>query len=345
MLVTGGAGFVGGALISQLLMSGTNEVVCLDHLGYSADVTRLESHVRLGLRFEQADVTDRDAVREIFERWRPQAVFHLAAESHVDRSIDEPGGFISTNVVGTATMLEQSLAHWQTFEDQGRSFRFVHVSTDEVFGSAGPAQTFDLDTPYDPRSPYAASKAAADHLVRAWHHTYGLPVIVTNCSNNYGPHQFPEKLIPHTIIRALHGETLPLYGDGLQVRDWLHVDDHARALLAALQRGVPGSTYLVGARSRTTNLDLVTRICSALDRLVPSGRPHRERIEFVADRPGHDRRYAIDPTSAEQELGWSPEISFDEGIESTVAWYVDHQDWLETIVTSGYVPTRLGLKS
>lgn len=343
ILVTGGAGFIGSALVRALLNETRNRVVTLDALtyaGHRASLREVEGHPRH--TFVHGDVADEDAVRRVFADHRPDAVLHLAAESHVDRSIDGPAAFLRTNVQGTFVLLEAAREAWAGRDD----VRFVHVSTDEVFGSLAPdGPPFDRATRYDPRSPYSASKAASDHLARSWWHTYGLPVIVTNCSNNYGPRQYPEKLIPTIVLRAARGQSLPVYGAGDQVRDWLHVDDHAAGLIAALDRGAPGATYLFGGRNELRNLDLVRAICGVLDELRPAGAPHADAIEHVTDRPGHDRRYAIDPGDAERELGWRPATPFAGGLRATVAWYLDNGAWVEAVLAGRYDLGRQGLAS
>ena len=342
ILVTGGAGFIGSTLVRQLLATGSDRVVTLDALAYAGHLASLGEEVLDHPRhaFEHGDVADTSVVRAVFERHRPDAVLHLAAESHVDRSIDGPDAFLRTNVDGTFVLLQAARDAWRDRDD----VRFVHVSTDEVFGSLAPdAPPFDRSTPYDPRSPYAASKAASDHLARAWFHTYGLPTIVTNCSNNYGPRQYPEKLIPTMVLRGARGETLPVYGAGDQVRDWLHVSDHARGLIAALDHGQPGRTYLFGARNERTNLELVQAICRGLDGARPDAAPHADRIRHVTDRPGHDRRYAVDPSAAERELGWAPTVSFDEGLVATVAWYLRKDAWVRSVLEGRYDLSRQGL--
>ncbi|MBA2667430.1 MAG: dTDP-glucose 4,6-dehydratase [Trueperaceae bacterium] len=345
MLVTGGCGFIGSAVVRHLLRETPHRVVNLDALTYAGSLDNLaEAADDPRHTFTRADVTDRHALDRVFGEHEPDAVLHLAAETHVDRSIDDGATFVRTNVLGTFELLEAArrhLAHRTPFER--RAFRFVHVSTDEVFGSLGPTGRFDRDTRYDPRSPYSASKAAADHLARAAHHTYGLPVIVTNCSNNYGPHQYPEKLIPHTILRGVHGLELPVYGDGRNVRDWLHVDDHAHGLVLALERGTPGSTYLFGADQERTTVDVVESVCSALDTLRPAGAPHARLITFVADRPGHDFRYAIDARATCEELGWNRSTPFDDGVRATVAWYLTHLEWSERRAKGGRSLERLGI--
>ena len=347
ILVIGGAGFIGSALVRHLIADRGHEVLVLDALTYAAvpgSLAAVEADPRYG--FVQADVADASAVKAAIERFRPQAIAHLAAESHVDRSIDGPAEFIRTNIVGAFVMLEQALAWWRGLPDGERErFRFLHISTDEVFGSLGDDGRFDETTAYDPRSPYAASKASSDHLVRAWGHTFGLPVLVTNCSNNYGPRQYPEKLIPLLILRALAGTALPIYGDGGHVRDWLHVEDHARALGRVLERGVAGRTYNIGGEAERTTLQVAHAVCDALDRLAPraDGAGHASRIALVIDRPGHDRRYAIDATRIETELGWRPTVEFKDGIEGTVCWYLENRTWWEGVLEASEAMRRRGL--
>ena len=348
VLVTGGAGFIGSEVVRQLLGEPVDLVVTVDALtyaGHEANLAEVADDPRHHL--VRADIADADAMRGAFARYRPDLVLHLAAESHVDRSIDGPDAFLRTNVIGTFTLLQQSLQHWRTLDGAAReAFRFVHVSTDEVFGSLGETGAFDESTPYDPRSPYSASKAASDHLARAWHHTYGLPVVVTNCSNNYGPYQYPEKLIPLMIRKALDGEPLPVYGRGENVRDWLHVRDHARALRLAARRGVPGATYLVGGSAERRNLEVVHAICDALDELRPDPAGSRRRlITHVTDRPGHDHRYAIDARRIREELGWVPSVTFAEGLRETIAWYLTNEAWVRTVTAERYDGARLGLRS
>jgi dTDP-glucose 4,6-dehydratase len=345
VLVTGGCGFIGSAVIRALIARGGERVGVLDALTYAANPATLAPFEgRDDYRFLHADIRDRAAVDAAFAALRPQAILHLAAETHVDRSIDGPGVFIETNLGGTQVLLEAAETFRRTLPDaEAQAFRFIHVSTDEVFGALGPDDApFTEASPYRPRSPYAASKAGADHLARAWHETYGLPVILTNCSNNYGPYQHPEKLIPLMALRGLKGEALPVYGDGRQVRDWLHVDDHARALLAVLYGGEPGQTYLVGARAERTNLQIVSGVCSALDALSP-GRAHADLITHVEDRPGHDRRYAIDPSHIETALGWAPRIPFEAGLADTVRWYADNEAWWRPMLSGGAL-NRRGLR-
>jgi len=345
-LVTGGAGFIGSALVHALVRQSA-PLVNVDMLTYAANPASLaEVSGAPEYHFERVDICEADAVRDIFERYRPDAVLHLAAESHVDRSIDAPADFVRTNVVGTFTLLVEARRHWESLPDErARHFRFIHVSTDEVFGSLGATGHFNECSPYDPTSPYSASKAGADHLVRAWHRTYGLPVIVTNSSNNFGPRQFPEKLIPHTILEALAGRPLDVYGAGQNVRDWLYVEDHVAALLAVLERGVVGETYAIGAGNERTNLDVVTAICDLVDLADPRprGAPRQELIRFVEDRPGHDHRYAIDSTRITTELGWRPRHSFESALAETVRWYTVNRDWWEPLLERGYTGQRLGL--
>lgn len=336
VLVTGGAGFIGSALVRALVRAG-HAVLALDALTYAGSRTTLaEVEGHAGFHFVEADVCDADAVARAFADFRPDIVTHLAAESHVDRSIDTPGAFVHTNLVGTYTMLDQAHRHWRGLDGTARErFRFHHISTDEVYGSLGAEGLFTEDTAYDPRSPYSASKAGSDHLASAWWHTYGLPILITNCSNNYGPYQLPEKLIPLMIAKALRGEPLPVYGRGANVRDWLHVDDHVAALRLVFERGKPGRTYNIGGNAERRNIDVVRAVCTVLDRLAPTGHSHAEGIAFVADRPGHDLRYAIDASRIRDELGWQPRHGFEQGIDATVRWYLDHRSWWEPIVATG----------
>jgi dTDP-glucose 4,6-dehydratase len=345
ILVTGGAGFIGSALVRHLIGRTEHEVLVLDCLSYAGNLASLnavQGHPRY--RFSRVDIRDRAAVAAAFDGFRPQAVMHLAAESHVDRSIDGPAEFIATNVVGTSVLLEAALSYWRKLGLQAREFRFHHISTDEVFGVLGEEGRFTEETGYDPRSPYSASKAASDHLVRAWHHTYGLPALITNCCNNYGPHQFPEKLIPLTIIKGLAGEAMPVYGQGANIRDWLFVDDHVEALLLVLERGRVGETYNIGGDAERRNIETVGAICDVLDRIRPrgGGASHRALITFVPDRPGHDFRYAMDFGKLRKELGWSPKHTFEEGLLSTVQWYIDNRDWWEPLLSAHAAVIRRG---
>ncbi len=342
LLVTGGAGFIGSAVVRLAVRRGY-EVVNLDALTYAACLDNVAEVAASNLySFEQADIRNRPELDRILAQHKPHAVMHLAAESHVDRSIDGPADFIETNIAGTFNMLEASRAYWQV---QGRpaDFRFHHISTDEVFGSLGPTGQFSETSPYDPRSPYSASKAASDHLVRAWAETYGLPVVMTNCSNNYGPFHFPEKLVPVVILNALAGKPIPVYGTGQNVRDWLYVEDHAVALLTVLTRGALGRSYNIGGENEVRNIDLVHKICALLDDMHPQGAPHDRLITHVTDRPGHDARYAIDPARIRQELGWRPSVTLDEGLARTVRWYLDNKAWWQPLQARQGVGERLGV--
>lgn len=347
ILVTGGAGFIGSALVRQLIRHSQHHVLCYDKLTYAGCLSTLESvSSDPRYRFVRGDICDPDAVRRTIDRFRPDIIAHLAAESHVDRSIDGPGNFIETNIVGTYTLLSEALRYWSALEGSERArFRFHHVSTDEVYGSLGTDGFFTEETGYDPRSPYSASKASADHLVSAWGHSYRLPTLITNCSNNYGPYHFPEKLIPLVIARALNGETLPVYGTGAQVRDWLHVEDHVRALQTVFERALPGSRYNIGGKNEKRNLEVVQSICDLLDTLRPraDGITYRDQIRHVADRPGHDQRYAIDPTRIETELDWRPRETFETGLGSTVHWYLDNEAWWRRILIEHQADQRRGL--
>lgn len=345
ILVSGGAGFIGSALVRQLVANPEHVVTTVDKLTYASNLESLASVIdRPNHRFERADIVDEDALRRIFAETRPELVFHLAAESHVDRSIEAPKAFIETNIVGTFALLTASLRHWRALSaGEQAAFRFLHVSTDEVFGSLGEEGQFTEHTPYDPSSPYSASKAAADHLVRAWHRTYGLPVLITNCSNNYGPYQYPEKLIPHLLVQALNGRPLPVYGAGENVRDWLYVDDHATALRTVAEHGRPGETYVVSANGERRNIDLVRDLCAILDAEVPraDGGSYADQITFVTDRPGHDFRYAIDATRLRDELGWRPTRDLAEGLRETVRWYLANEGWWRRILAGGPpIPTH-----
>jgi dTDP-glucose 4,6-dehydratase len=344
-LVTGGAGFIGSAVVRHLVGRGDN-VLNVDKLTYAANPASVASVAGAdNYAFVQADICDAEAMQGLFADYQPDHVLHLAAESHVDRSIDGAAPFIQTNVVGTWTMLEAATAWWRNLGDaKQQAFRFLHISTDEVYGALGPEGYFTNQSPYRPNSPYAASKASADHLARAWHQTHGLPVIVSNCSNNYGPCQFPEKLIPLMILKGLAGEALPVYGDGSNVRDWMHVDDHVQALMAMLDRGEPGEVYLVGGDGERRNIDVVDGICELLDACLPDSihRPHRNLRQYVTDRPGHDFRYAIDSSRAHSALGWQPEETFESGLAKTVHWYLDNENWWRPILDGRYQGQRLG---
>ena len=346
VIVTGGAGFIGSALVRYLVLEKGYEVLIVDALTYAGCEASLKAvEGETNHRFLKANICDRPAMEAAISGFRPDRIMHLAAESHVDRSITGAADFIQTNVVGTFTLLEAARCYWDGLTVEAKDgFRFLHVSTDEVYGSLGDEGLFEESTPYDPSSPYSASKAASDHLAKAWQRTYGLPVVVSNCSNNYGPYHFPEKLIPLTILNALAGRTLPVYGKGENVRDWLYVDDHARALDLIIERGVPGETYNVGGRNEQRNIDVVRRICAVLDELVPVGAPREGLIEFVTDRPGHDARYAIDATRLETELGWRAHDNFDSGIEKTVRWYLENEWWWRPL-RDRYDGQRLGLNA
>ena len=341
LLVTGGAGFIGSAVV-RLAVARGHEVVNLDALTYAACLENVASVSASPLySFEQADIRDLPALEAIFQKHQPDAVMHLAAESHVDRSIDGPQAFIETNVMGTYNMLQAARHYWEG-RGKPKDFRFHHISTDEVFGSLGATGQFTEETPYDPRSPYSASKASSDHLVRAWAETYGLPVVLTNCSNNYGPFHFPEKLIPVVILSALAGKPIPIYGKGENVRDWLYVEDHADALLLVLEKGALGRSYNIGGENERSNLELVQTICTILDALKPASAPYADLIEFVTDRPGHDLRYAIDPTRIREELGWRPSVTVEEGLEKTVRWYLENEEWWQPLLARAGVGERLG---
>ncbi|HEU0301259.1 MAG TPA: dTDP-glucose 4,6-dehydratase [Longimicrobium sp.] len=346
LLVTGGAGFIGSAVVRTLLAEGDTRVVNVDKLTYAGNLESLPGaggHPRYA--FEHADVADGPRMRRVLEEHRPDAILHLAAESHVDRSIDAPAEFVRTNVTGTFTLLEEARRYFERLRGAAREgFRFLHVSTDEVFGSAEDGEWFSEASPYRPSSPYSASKASADHLARAWHRTYGLPVLVTHCSNNYGPFQFPDKLVPLVIRKALAGEPLPVYGTGEHVRDWLYVDDHVRALLAVLARGAPGATYCIGGDEAHRNLDVVRRLCALLDELAPDPAGPRERlVRLVQDRPGHDLRYALDASRVRRETGWAPRETFDTGLRRTVRWYLENGGWADRVLSGAYRGERLGL--
>ena len=347
ILLTGGAGFIGSAVVRHIIQDTDDTVINVDKLTYAGNLESLDSVSDSSrYHFEQADICDGQAMSELLAKYQPQAVMHLAAESHVDRSIDGPAAFIETNIVGTYTLLEAVRQYWNTLEtEEKQRFRFHHISTDEVYGDLeNPEDLFTEETPYAPSSPYSASKASSDHLVRAWRRTYGLPVLVTNCSNNYGPYHFPEKLIPHIILNAIQGKDLPVYGDGSQIRDWLHVEDHARALYRVLSRGEVGETYNIGGHNEKQNIDVVRSICRLLDELHPQSpvTPHETLIKFVTDRPGHDKRYAIDASKMQRELDWVPEETFDTGLRKTVSWYLDNQEWWQRVLSGDYQLERLG---
>jgi dTDP-glucose 4,6-dehydratase len=347
ILVTGGAGFIGGAFVRQWIAEEPAALANLDALTYAGNLDSLETvAAEPGYTFVHGDICDGDLVREIVAERRPRAIVHFAAESHVDRSIDTPDAFIRTNIVGTWTLLDAALKYYKGLAGEERDrFRFLHVSTDEVYGSLGPTGAFSETTRYSPNSPYAASKASSDHFVRAYQHTFGLPTLVTNCSNNYGPFQFPEKLIPLMILNALEGKPLPVYGDGLQVRDWLYVEDHCRAIRTVLARGTPGETYNIGGNCERPNIEIVRTICAIVDRLKP-GLPHapcEKLLKYVQDRPGHDRRYAIDASKIKQELGWEPTENLATGLERTVRWYLENPEWVGRIASGVYARDRLGL--
>lgn len=341
LMVTGGAGFIGSAVVRQAIGAG-HEVLNVDVLTYAACLANIASvDTHKNYSFAQADICDGPAISALLETHKPDAILHLAAESHVDRSIDGPGAFMQTNLIGTYTLLEAARAYWMA-RGKPNSFRFHHVSTDEVYGSLGATGQFTEDTSYDPRSPYSASKAGSDHLVNAWAKTYGLPVLLTNCSNNYGPYHFPEKLIPVVILNALAGKPIPIYGAGDNIRDWLYVEDHADALLTVLTRAKAGSRYNIGGENELRNIDLVQMICAVLDRLAPAPTPYANLITHVTDRPGHDARYAIDPLKIRTDLGWRPSVTVEEGLEKTVRWYLDNRDWWEALQDRDGVGTRLG---
>ncbi|MEQ9489416.1 MAG: dTDP-glucose 4,6-dehydratase [Alphaproteobacteria bacterium] len=349
VLVTGGAGFIGSALVRHLIGSTDNKVINVDKLTYAANLSSLES-IDSNDRYtlEKADICDGKKMSELFDRYRPDAVMHLAAESHVDRSIDGPADFIQTNINGTFTLLEATLSYWRALDSAGQeAFRFLHVSTDEVFGSLGPDGFFHEDYPYQPNSPYSASKASSDHLVRAWRETFDLPTLVTNCTNNYGPFQFPEKLIPLVILKILAGDSIPVYGKGDNIRDWLYVDDHVKALWSVVENGSVGDTYCIGGDCEKSNIDVVRTLCRLVDELAPSDkRPAAEElITFVKDRPGHDRRYAMDIGKIGRDIGWKPQETFESGMRKTVSWYLENRTWWQAILDSRYAGERLGKKA
>ena len=346
IIVTGGAGFIGSALVRMIINNTEHDVLNIDKLTYAGHLESLKFVSDSDrYHFEQVDICDTEEIKRIFNEFRPDAIMHLAAESHVDRSIDGSAEFIKTNINGTHTLLEEAKQYWQGLEGNEKdNFRFLHISTDEVYGELGETGFFTEETPYDPRSPYSSSKASSDHLVRAWYHTYGLPVLITNCSNNYGPYQFPEKLIPVVILKALQGEKIPVYGTGENVRDWLYVDDHTRALLKVVEEGIPGETYNIGGHNEKQNIEVVHTICDTLNELVlkEEGDTYRNQISFVTDRPGHDFRYAIDASKIEKELDWTPDETFKTGIKATIKWYLDNMDWAEAVTDNNYNIERLG---
>jgi len=348
LIVTGGAGFIGSAVVRKAVKERRYSVVNIDKLTYAGSLENLRSiENEPNYKFIKADICDSETMKKVFTDEKPQAILHLAAESHVDRSIDGPRVFLETNVMGTYTLLEAARSYWNSLgETEKNKFKFQHISTDEVFGELGPTGFFNESTPYSPNSPYSSSKAASDHLVRAWRETYGLPTLTTNCSNNYGPYHFPEKLIPLVILNALEGKNLPVYGKGDQIRDWLYVEDHAEALLTVLEKGLIGKTYCIGGHNEKTNISVVQAICHLLDELKPKSdrTSYLTQIKFVADRPGHDHRYAIDASKIKNELGWTPKETFESGIKKTVLWYLENQAWCEKIRASKYSGERLGLK-
>ena len=346
ILITGGAGFIGSNLVRFILKNTEHTVINVDKLTYAGNLISLEDvKGNSKYTFEKADICDFDRIKNIFEEYNPDSIMHLAAESHVDRSIDGPSDFINTNIVGTYNILQVSYNYYRKLDgEKKKKFRFLHISTDEVFGSLGKEGFFTEETPYSPRSPYSASKASSDHLVRAWYHTFGLPTLITNCSNNYGPYQFPEKLIPVVILNAINGKQIPVYGKGDNVRDWLYVEDHVRAMLKVLESGKIGETYNIGGKCEKTNLEIINTICNILDKIGPMEKTNKysDLIEFVQDRPGHDKRYAIDPGKIERDLGFSPEYSFNKGIELTVKWYLTNQNWCNIVIKNKYNLERLG---
>lgn len=348
IIVTGGAGFIGSNFVHQMLKKGDTKVITLDALTYAGNLETLaDVDDDINHRFVLGSIGDKSLVDYLLSRYPPDAIINFAAESHVDRSIDDPGSFIQTNVVGTYGLLESAKNYWQQLDGSDRdNFRFLHVSTDEVYGSLGEEGKFTEETPYQPNSPYSASKAASDHLVRAYYHTYGLPVLTTNCSNNYGPYQFPEKLIPLMILNAMSGKALPIYGQGLNIRDWLYVEDHCKAVEAVLCKGRVGQVYNIGGNNEKTNVEVVETLCSLLDELLPNSSfsPHKQLVKFVVDRPGHDLRYAIDAGKIKNELGWEPEETFETGLRKTVQWYIDHSNWWTNILDGSYRGERLGLQ-
>lgn len=347
LIVTGGAGFIGSAVIRHLIQNTEHHVMNVDKLTYAGNLDSLVTVANSPrYQFAQLDIVDANAMNQLFQSYQPDAIMHLAAESHVDRSIDKPAEFIETNIIGTYTLLEAARTYWQALPEPRKSaFRFHHISTDEVYGSLGEDGLFTETNPYQPNSPYSASKASSDHLVRAWHHTFKLPVLTTNCSNNYGGYQFPEKLIPLMILNALEGKALPIYGKGENIRDWLYVDDHARALCLVLEQGVVGETYNIGGHNEQKNIDVVLLICEILDELLPNSafKPHKQLLTYVTDRPGHDLRYAIDASKIARELGWKPEETFETGLRKTVEWYLQNKQWWQRVRDGSYRGERLGL--
>jgi dTDP-glucose 4,6-dehydratase len=347
IIVTGGAGFIGSALVRFLIKETDYVVVNVDKLTYAGNLeSLLDISNNSRYHFEQIDICDKVKIKNLFKNYKPNAIMHLAAESHVDRSIDEPSDFLSTNVIGTYTLLEEARSYWNNLNGANKNnFRFLHVSTDEVYGSLGPDGYFSESTAYKPNSPYSASKASSDHFVRAWYHTFGLPTVITNCSNNYGPYQFPEKLMPVVILNALNGKNIPVYGQGKNIRDWLFVEDHVKALLTVLEKGQLGETYVIGGHNEKNNLEVVETICQIMNEIIqnPKVKNHSDLITFVKDRPGHDMRYAIDPGKIQNELGWLPQVTFKEGIYKTVKWYLENQDWCNNVLSGKYKLDRLGL--
>jgi dTDP-glucose 4,6-dehydratase len=347
IIVTGGAGFIGSALVRFLIKETDYVVVNVDKLTYAGNLeSLLDISNNSRYHFEQIDICDKVKIKNLFKNYKPNAIMHLAAESHVDRSIDEPSDFLSTNVIGTYTLLEEARSYWNNLNGANKNnFRFLHVSTDEVYGSLGPDGYFSESTAYKPNSPYSASKASSDHFVRAWYHTFGLPTVITNCSNNYGPYQFPEKLMPVVILNALNGKNIPVYGQGKNIRDWLFVEDHVKALLTVLEKGQLGETYVIGGHNEKNNLEVVETICQIMDEIIPNPKikNYSDLITFVKDRPGHDMRYAIDPEKIQKKLGWFPQVTFKEGIYKTVKWYLNNQEWCNNILSGKYKLERLGL--